>query len=118
MKTYGERLDVALSRSGKDRAQLSQGIGVSVQAIGQVIAGKTKALTAENSARAAKFLGVDHYWLATGEGDIGSSSANQEWPFVGLSKTEWQSIPKEDQEEVISLAKMKAARYQKSKNVA
>lgn len=40
-----------------------------MQAIGQVIRGDTGALTAENSARAARALGVDHYWLATGEGE-------------------------------------------------
>lgn len=65
---YGERLAIALQMAEKDRQQLADGINISVQAIGQVIAGKTKALTAENSAKAARYLGVDGFWLATGIG--------------------------------------------------
>lgn len=66
--SYGKRLERALKLAGKERKELADNINVSVQAIGQVIVGKTAALTAENSARAAKFLKVDHHWLATGEG--------------------------------------------------
>lgn len=72
--TYGDRLKVALAHTGKDRASLAAAIGVSVQSIGQVMLGDTKALTAENSARAARYLGVDGYWLATGEGQMQTSS--------------------------------------------
>jgi hypothetical protein len=68
VNTYGSRLEEALQESGKDRAELAQCLGISVQAIGQVMRGETRALTAENSAKAARFLGVDDYWLATGEG--------------------------------------------------
>lgn len=110
MKTYGERLDAALSKSGKDRAQLSQGIGVSVQAIGQVIAGKTKALTAENSARAARFLSVDHYWLATGEG--GPDPTSREWCFPGVTLNECAKLSSLDREEVAAIIKMKLQRSQ------
>ena len=66
--SYGKRLDRALTLAGKERKELANAIGVKVQSIGQVINGQTQALTAENSARAAKFLKVDHHWLATGEG--------------------------------------------------
>lgn len=65
---YGERLVKALQIAERDRQQLADGIHISVQAIGQVIAGKTKALTAENSAKAARYLKVDGFWLATGMG--------------------------------------------------
>lgn len=82
MSTYGERLEKALRWSKKDRAELGAALQISVQAIGQVIAGKTKALTAENSARAARFLNVDHYWLATGEGQM--EIVSRDWPFEGL----------------------------------
>lgn len=52
-----------------DRAKLAEALDVSVQAVGMVLSGKTRALTAENSAKAARFLKVDHYWLATGLGE-------------------------------------------------
>ena len=66
--SYGDRLDQAIRLARSSRAAVATATGVSVQAIGQVIRGETVALTAENSARAAKELRVDHHWLATGEG--------------------------------------------------
>jgi antitoxin HigA-1 len=83
MNNYGQRLALALQIAGKERQELADGINVTVQAIGQVIMGKTKALTAENSAFAAKFLGVNPFWLATGIGDpkIKQHSVEQ-WPFT------------------------------------
>jgi transcriptional regulator with XRE-family HTH domain len=67
--SYGGRLQAAMDLAQIDRAELAKQIGISVQAIGQVIVGQTKALTAENSAKAARVLAVDHHWLATGEGE-------------------------------------------------
>jgi len=91
MNSYGERLAEALRISGKERQHLADAMNVSVQAIGQVILGNTKALTAENTAYAAKYLGVDYYWLATGKGEPSKNSAiaetatsenaSPEWPF-------------------------------------
>jgi transcriptional regulator with XRE-family HTH domain len=79
--SYGKRLDKALTLALKERKELADAIGISVQAIGQVIQGKTAALTAENSAKAARFLKVDHYWLATGEGvphpPVGATALSQ-----------------------------------------
>ena len=66
---YGERLGRALELARKERGQLASALGISSQAVGQVIRGKTGAFTAENNARAARFLEVDSFWLATGEGE-------------------------------------------------
>lgn len=71
--TYGTRLKHALDVSEKSRASLAEHLDISVQAVGQVITGgrsRSQAFTAENSAKAAAFLGVSHYWLATGEGEM------------------------------------------------
>jgi transcriptional regulator with XRE-family HTH domain len=67
--TYGKRLAHALEVARKDRAALAEHLKISVQAIGAVLNGKSSAFTAENSAKAARWLRVDHYWLATGEGE-------------------------------------------------
>lgn len=95
--TYGERLDRALRMTGKDRLYLAAQIDISVQAISQVIAWKTKALTAENSARAARVLQVDGYWLATGEGEpqgqLNAPAANEAWPFVSLTRERFEAAP-------------------------
>ncbi|HTH08992.1 MAG TPA: hypothetical protein VMA55_05445, partial [Acidovorax sp.] len=68
--SYGQRLQQALNHSKKERKDLAKAIGRSVQAVGLVINGQSKAFTAENNANAADYLGVSSYWLATGEGSM------------------------------------------------
>lgn len=70
MDTYGKRLKEALSYRQRDRKWLSLQIGVSVQAIGQVIQGKTNALTASNHDRTATVLNVSPIWLSSGIGSM------------------------------------------------
>jgi transcriptional regulator with XRE-family HTH domain len=64
------RLIAAMNRAGVNGAELGRAIGISSQAISLVLSGRSKALTAENTAKAARFLSVDQHWLATGEGQI------------------------------------------------
>lgn len=77
--TYSERLNHAMvlaGLTGRDaRAKLAEGLGVTVQAVGQVITSPNRSFSAEISAKAARFLRVDHYWLATGEGEPRPKSA-------------------------------------------
>lgn len=67
--SYGERLAKAMELARVDRAKVAAALEISVQAVGQVLNGQSKAFTADKSAKAARFLKVDHYWLATGEGE-------------------------------------------------
>lgn len=67
--TFGQRLERALTLAESDRAKLAKALQISVQAISQTITGKTGAFTAENAAKAARFLRVDPYWLSTGDGE-------------------------------------------------
>lgn len=71
--TYAKRLQAAMDASGKSRKALAEAIDVSVQAIGMVLTsagGIERNLATETSAKAAKYLRVDCYWLATGEGTM------------------------------------------------
>lgn len=92
--TYGNRLQKALALAGKDRAQLAQALEISVQAVGQVIVGssRTKSFTAANSAKAAQFLGVNHYWLATGEG---LPLVKSDWPFTMIDRAQYDALDAE-----------------------
>lgn len=91
--SYGERLKEALELAGKDRPALATALGISVQAIGQVIKGHTQAFTAENNAKAARFLKVDSYWLATGEGVAKLQGAD--WPFGLIDRERYESLEPE-----------------------
>lgn len=67
---FAERLQAAMGRANASPKAVASALGVSVQAISQTLSGATRALTAENCAKAARFLQVDLYWLATGLGDM------------------------------------------------
>lgn len=82
MSTYGSRLNAALERKKRSRADLAKAIGRTPQAIGQVINGTTKALTAENNSLAALYLDVNPHWLATGEGEMLPHGTRVEAPNV------------------------------------
>lgn len=70
--TYGKRLEKSLVAASKTRKELAAALECKVQAISMVITGAGKAersLSGKNHVKAAKFLKVDSYWLATGVGD-------------------------------------------------
>lgn len=95
--SYGERLAEAIRLAKSSRKALGLEIGITEQAVGMVIRGVTNALTAENSARAARFLRVDGYWLATGEGDPRPNAA---WPFLAFGPTEYYELDAKLREEI------------------
>jgi transcriptional regulator with XRE-family HTH domain len=78
MGDYAVRLAHALALAGKDANDLARELGVSYQAVMKALKGTTKALAADNNSKAARFLGVDPDWLATGEG----SPRSIRWPFT------------------------------------
>lgn len=90
--SYGKRLDEALKRAGKERRELAAELGLSVQAVGQVITGGrsgSQRFNSENSAKAARFLRIDPHWLATGEGSMQSEKT---WPFALLQPEQIQML--------------------------
>lgn len=75
MPTFGNRLQEAMANAGKTRADVAASIGCKVQTLGLCITGVSASLSAENTVRAARFLGCDVFWLATGEtADDGASN--------------------------------------------
>jgi transcriptional regulator with XRE-family HTH domain len=66
--TYADRFSEGLARPNKTRKGVADAMGVSVQAVGQIVNGQTKAATAENNAAAAAYFQCDPTWLATGKG--------------------------------------------------
>jgi transcriptional regulator with XRE-family HTH domain len=97
---FGQRLALAIELAGLPKyggaSQLARGIGTTPQAPLQVLKGESKALTAENTARAAKFLKVDWFWLATGEGKprpcLDQAALEVGLRFAGLSADRQQDL--------------------------
>lgn len=83
MVDYKDRLVKAMAAAQMKTSDLAERLGVSYQAIKKVVDGNTKALTAENSARAAQLLNVSSDWLALGEGAM--SRAEALVPYSDLS---------------------------------
>ena len=70
MVVYSDRLKAALERAGVKTQALATALGVSYQAVKKVLDGGSRAFTAENNAKAARFLNVPADWLATGDGSM------------------------------------------------
>ncbi len=69
MASYSDRLTLALKESGHSRADLAAALGVTSQAVGDAIRGKTT-FSAANNSKAADFLGVRSDWLADERGPM------------------------------------------------
>jgi transcriptional regulator with XRE-family HTH domain len=94
--TYGTRLKQALMTANKSRVALATYLGLSVQAVGQVINGGrngNQTFTASNNMKAALYLGVDAHWLATGEGEPIAEAKG--WPGTRFTLDEVHSWPDE-----------------------
>lgn len=83
--TYAERFQLALDQSKLSRPQLARELGVSAQAIGEVLKGATRSLSAENNSKAARILGVSSDWLATGHDQMNMSNVAAA-PALGASR--------------------------------
>lgn len=67
---FSGRLAVAMTMAQASRRALADAVGISVAAVSLVLSGQTSQMTAENTARAARYLGISMHWLATGEGSM------------------------------------------------
>lgn len=93
MDTYGKRLDAALKAKNdqnKDRKWLAGKIGISEQALSQVILGVTKALKAANHEMAVEALDCSGMWLATGAGD--RQPTKVVWPFQLIGPDQYRQL--------------------------
>jgi hypothetical protein len=80
MSTYKERIRLAMGGgdiSTDAMRGLARHIGISYQAVKKLVdpEGGSNTLSVENSARAARHLGVSSDWLATGEGQMTRAGA-------------------------------------------
>ena len=86
---FPARLKMALQISDKTWPELSAHLGASYQARKKYDAGTSKSMTAINTSKAARFMGVNTDWLATGTGQPRPVAF---WPFTRLTPAEWESI--------------------------
>ncbi|ADV01284.1 hypothetical protein Alide_3567 [Alicycliphilus denitrificans BC] len=70
MVEFKERLQAAMDHSKVSREVLRAKLSVTRVAIDKLLDGRSKAMSAENCAHAARFMGVSIYWLATGLGEM------------------------------------------------
>lgn len=68
MSDYTARLQLAMEEARMSVGAFAKAMGITYQAAKKAADGKTRSLTASNNERAAKLLGVNAGWLATGIG--------------------------------------------------
>jgi transcriptional regulator with XRE-family HTH domain len=69
MSTLQKRIREALKKANMRPIDLANAIGVSRATVSLWVNGPTQKIDGENLTRAARVLGVNAYWLATGEKD-------------------------------------------------
>lgn len=79
MSTLSERLTQALSHSAISQAELARRVGVRAPSVHGWFSGKARFLRGENLLAAAKALGVDEGWLATGKGEMVTPGSADRW---------------------------------------
>lgn len=85
-----------MATAKKSRKELASTLGCPVQASGMVITGggkRERGLSAENNVKAARYLGVDSDWLATGEGEMTPSAPLRNTEKLSEDALEIASVP-------------------------
>lgn len=80
MKTLAERLKIAMAGPPKVRAaDLARACGIKPPSVSDWLSGKTKSIDEDNLLKAARFLNVHPWWLASGKGEMrpGQPSENE-----------------------------------------
>lgn len=75
-----------MRHAGVNNVQLAAACGISKQAVGQLLSGKSADMKALNCALAAKYLGVDCVWLAAGEGEMLATKQEENMPLSQQEK--------------------------------
>jgi transcriptional regulator with XRE-family HTH domain len=86
---FGRRLVLARTLKGMTQDQLSRAVKVSQPTIGSA---ETQGKGSMHTAQFAKVLGVDAFWLATGQGEMIPTHA---WPFQSFVSKDIQNISKD-----------------------
>lgn len=94
MKLAGWRTDLPENELAHEIKLLT---GVSYQAAMKLIKGTSKALNAANHSMTADKLGVDHVWLATGDGN---PRPERSWPFELFGRRDFMRIDKAYRERI------------------
>jgi len=87
MSTLSERLTLAIAHARLTKAELARRVGISAPSVNGWFSGKAKFLRGENLLAAAKALGVDEGWLATGRGKMLNADSSQRSVAI-VSETE------------------------------
>ncbi len=114
--TYADRIRLSLGLDENSEGKfvrarindLAQALGVSYTAVAKML-GRDKQFSAINSAKAAKFLGVDHFWLATGEGDKHNMD---HWPFPDIDRARFNALSLRQQIEIQGVVRERIERFE------
>lgn len=87
MSTLAERLTAAIAHASITQAELARRVGISAPSVNGWFSGKAKFLRGENLLAAARALGVDEGWLATGRGQMLSQDTSHWIAPVAATET-------------------------------
>lgn len=114
MVEFKERLKAAMEHAKVSREALREKLSVTRVAIDKLLDGRSKAMSAENCAYAARYMGVSIYWLATGKGEMCASESlpaahmaaesiaeyrikQEQWPMQSVTLAEYLTLSERQQ---------------------
>lgn len=109
MVSFVDRLKEAMKDAGVTEAALARHLGTTPTAINKIDGVRTKSMNAENCAKAARFLGVSGYWLATGDGE---KTGVDDWPFPEIDLGKFNRLGKIDRDMIQGAILLVAAQRQ------
>lgn len=93
MVDYADRLNDAMKAAGVSTSELARAIGISYQAVKKVREGLSSQFSTDNNIAAARRLGVNSDWLATGKGQRVAPPAVAEEHSIYLTKPMHPGVP-------------------------
>lgn len=75
--TYGDRVRFALDARGKTRKELAERLGISVQAVGDVINGKSHSFNSKRHSATIAWLQISDAWLQEGVGEMDAPNVRE-----------------------------------------
>lgn len=111
---YGQRLEYAMRTRGVSTQQLAHYLGLSYQAVRQIVSGQSNAFSAGNHVRTCSYLGISSEWLALGEGHMQRDTISETalWPFGQVRPQDISRLSAQDKEEIEMLIRLKLRRLE------
>jgi transcriptional regulator with XRE-family HTH domain len=92
-----ERIEEAITGSGKSKAQVARECEVSTSAVSQWLSGETRSLKGDTAIALEQATGYRAYWILHGKGPKTAAETVTVWPFSKVPLERFTDLDEQDQ---------------------